>query len=166
MVDCINTVEPHLTATSVIRSLRYYDHFFLAARRKRPYIFFIKKTSIYGHPLIRPIFIGPLVTVLTGLHCITVWLLEPGHLEEEYPITTFFENKRFSSIFANGPRKFKVQQCNCWKLENRLNLPELSGNSPQIHECYWSVGQKKTWESFVFKNQCDWIIFIQVPWSE
>ena len=31
---------------------------------------------------------------------ITVRLLEPGHLEEDYPITitTFFENKRFSSF--------------------------------------------------------------------
>ena len=30
---------------------------------------------------------------------VTVPLLEPGHLEENYPITTFFENRRFSSFF-------------------------------------------------------------------
>ena len=30
---------------------------------------------------------------------ITVRLLEPGHLEEDYPITTVFENKRFSTFF-------------------------------------------------------------------
>ena len=34
---------------------------------------------------------------------LTVRLLESGHLEEDYPITTLFENKRFSSFFANGP---------------------------------------------------------------
>ena len=34
---------------------------------------------------------------------LTVRLLESGHLEEDYPIRTFFENKRFSSFFANGP---------------------------------------------------------------
>ena len=31
-----------------------------------------------------------------------VQLLEPGHLEKDYPITTVFENKRFSSFLANG----------------------------------------------------------------
>ena len=34
---------------------------------------------------------------------VTVRLLEPGHLEEDYPITTVFEKKRFSSFFANEP---------------------------------------------------------------
>ena len=77
MIDCINTVELHLTA-----------HLFLATR----------PNDQMTEQLIRPIFIGPLVTVLTGFHCITVWLLEPGHLEEEYPITRFFENKRFLSF--------------------------------------------------------------------
>ena len=43
-------------------------------------------------------------------------LVEPGHLEEEYSITTFFADKRFSSFFANGPIKFNVPQCNRGKL--------------------------------------------------
>ena len=30
-------------------------------------------------------------------------LLEPGQVEEDYPVTTFFENKGFSIFFANGP---------------------------------------------------------------
>ena len=42
---------------------------------------------------------------------VTVRLLAPGHLEKNYPITSFFENKRFSSFFAKGPVKFKVQLC-------------------------------------------------------
>ena len=46
----------------------------------------------------------------------TIRLLEPWHLEEDYPITTFFESKRFSSFFANGPIKSKVQLCKRWKL--------------------------------------------------
>ena len=34
-----HTVKPRLTATLVIRSLRYYSHFLLAVWQKPPYIF-------------------------------------------------------------------------------------------------------------------------------
>lgn len=34
----------------------------------------------------------------------TVQTLKPGHLEEDCQITTFSENERPSSSFANGPR--------------------------------------------------------------
>ena len=54
-----------------------------------------------------------------------------------------FNNKRLSSSFANGPIKLKIQICNRWKLYNRLNLPELLGNSPQIYEWNWTVCKKK-----------------------
>ena len=39
---------------------------------------------------------------------ISVRLLEPGYLDEDYPITTVFENERFSSVFffANGSIRF------------------------------------------------------------
>ena len=30
-----------------------------------------------------------------------------GNVEEDCPITTFSEDKRYSSFFANGPIKFK-----------------------------------------------------------
>ena len=33
--------------------------------------------------------------------------LKPGHLEEDCPITTFSQNKRFSSVFADRPIKLK-----------------------------------------------------------
>ena len=46
---------------------------------------------------------------------ITLRLLEQWCLQE-HPFTTFFESKRFSSFFANGPIKFKVQLFNHWKL--------------------------------------------------
>ena len=35
----------------------------------------------------------------------TVRLLEPGHLEEDYTITTFFENKKFSRFFLQTNQK-------------------------------------------------------------
>ena len=39
--------------------------------------------------------------------CIKAGLRQPGHLEEDQPITTFFENNRFSSFFlASGPTTF------------------------------------------------------------
>ena len=41
---------------------------------------------------------------------------KPGHLEEDYPNTTFFENKRFSSFFCKQKIKCKVQLCTHWKL--------------------------------------------------
>ena len=36
----------------------------------------------------------------------TVLLLEPAYLEDDYPFTTVFENKRFSSFLANRPITF------------------------------------------------------------
>ena len=73
-----------------------------------------------------------------------------------------FLKTKDSRFFANGTIEFKVQLCNRWKLLNRLNLPDVSGKSTQIYECYRSRFAKKTWESFVFKKSCDWMIF-QVP---
>ena len=73
-----------------------------------------------------------------------------------------FWKTKDSRFFANGTIEFKVQLCNRWKLLNRLNLPDVSGKSTQIYECYRSRFAKKTWESFVFKKSCDWMIF-QVP---
>ena len=39
---------------------------------------------------------------------ISVRLLEQRHLEKDYPITTFFENKRFSRFFVNRPITLKI----------------------------------------------------------
>ena len=41
-----------------------------------------------------------------NIFTVTVPLLETGHLEEDYPITTFFENKRFLRFFTNRPLAF------------------------------------------------------------
>ena len=102
-------------------------------------------------------------SIMTALHLFTVQLLKPRHLEEDYLIKTFFENKRFWSFFANGPIKFKVQLYT--KVENFKSVWTYLTSQEmalKIHDFYGSVC-KKPWESFVFKKCCDWIIFFQVP---
>ena len=74
-------------------------------------------------------------------------------MEEDCLITMFSENKRFSSFFSNRPIKFKVT------IEDRLNLPDLSGNSTQIMNVVGPFAQKKTCECFVIRKCCDWTIF-------
>ena len=61
-----STVKPRLTITSLLRP------FFLAAWQRLPQIFFSKKKKTHVNTvtsLKRPNFFGPLVTVLTGFHC-------------------------------------------------------------------------------------------------
>ena len=51
----------------------------------------------------------PLVNVKSKKKKTKVRLLEPGYLEEDYTITTFFENKKFSRFFfANEPKTFII----------------------------------------------------------
>jgi len=52
-----------------------------------------------------------LLNFIFSIAYVTVRLLEPGHLDEDYPITTLFENEEFSSFFANRPTKIDVQPC-------------------------------------------------------
>ena len=55
-----------------------------------------------------------------GLHC-DYW--NEVHLEEDYPITTVFENNRFSSFFANAPITFKKMRAVSWEVRYAwLNL--------------------------------------------
>ena len=54
--------------------------------------------------------VSTFVFVFTDAHSmlsLTVRQLEPGHLKEDYPITTLFENKRFSRFFLNGTNKIQ-----------------------------------------------------------
>jgi len=50
-----HTVEPCITANRLILSPHYFGHFILVWTK--------------GHPLIRPVICGPLVTRLTGFYC-------------------------------------------------------------------------------------------------
>ena len=71
-----------------------------------------------------------------------------------------FLKQKILNFFWKGPLKFKVQLWRTFKkfnIEPRLNLPRLSGSSPQNFWCYWSVC-KKPWESFALKKHCDWRI--------
>ena len=47
----------------------------------------------------------PLVNVKSKKKKTKVRLLEPGYLEEDYTITTFFENKKFSRFFLQTNQK-------------------------------------------------------------
>ena len=67
------TVKPRLTATSVMRSPRYYGHFFWPPV-KNQHAFSCQKTLVNTvTPLIRPNVLGPLVTVLTGFRCMSLY---------------------------------------------------------------------------------------------
>ena len=67
-----------------------------------------------------------LVTFL-AFAVVTVQLLEPGHLDEDGPITTVCENKRFSSFFANALLKFNIQLCNLISQETALKFMNVVG---------------------------------------
>ena len=84
-------------------------------------------------------------------------LLEPGHLEEHYPIT-FFKNKRFSTFFVNGLMTFMIFK-SCF-LRGQINWNGFKVfNGCIVEPWILLVRLPKTWESFVFKKRCDWIIF-------
>ena len=69
----VYAVKPLLTATSVTRSPRYYGHF-LGSPGKTAIHFLVKKPLLIRSPVNKANFFGPLMTVLTGFHCITfVW---------------------------------------------------------------------------------------------
>ena len=88
-----------------------------------------------------------------GLHC-DYW--NEVHLEEDYPITTVFENNRFSSFFCK--RTNNIQENEGCFLRGQVCMVE-----PWILLLRL---QKKPWESMIFKKHCDWIIFLQVPQFE
>ena len=46
-------------------------------------------------------------SIITALHLFTVQLLEPGHLEEDHLIKTFFEKKKFWSFFCQRTNKIQ-----------------------------------------------------------
>ena len=86
-----------------------------------------------------------------------VGLLEPGHLGEDYPSQHFLKMKD-SQVFCKWTNKIQgssVQPLKTLKLTWALRFMNV-------------IKTWETWESFVFKNHCDWIIFFQVPilWAD
>ena len=71
-LNIIITVKSQLTAISLIWPPHYYGHF-CGCLAKTSLHFLVKKPSLIycmATWLIRPDFFGPLVTILTGFHCI------------------------------------------------------------------------------------------------
>ena len=92
---------------------------------------------------------------------ITVRLFEPGHLEEDYPITTFFLKAIDSQVlfvFANGPNNIQgstIQPLKTLKPFERTSPPRKEPSN------LWMLlfRLKKKLESLAFEKRCDWIIF-------
>ena len=111
--------------------------------------------------------------IVNGL---TVRTLKPGHLQEDWPITTLAENKRFSLFFfANEPITFersflrglgwqgktvlKFQRLHSWTLNLLVRLQKK---------------KKRKLNNLVFseilviehRKRCDWTIFFQLSQFE
>ena len=72
-----------------------------------------------------------------------------------------FLTTKDSQVFCKQTNKNKDWTVQLMWTLNHLNLLDLSGNSPQIYECYWSIC-KTTWDSSVFRKRWDWTIFFLV----
>ena len=84
-----------------------------------------------------------LVTQKFALWPIAVRLLEPEHLEEDYPITIFLKTKDSQDVFCKWTNKIQGSTMQPLKILKPFELTyNLSGNSPQIHVCYRSVCEK------------------------
>ena len=94
--------------------------------------------------------------MLKVLNFFKVRLLELGHLEEEYPITTeILKIHKRSQVFSNGPITFKhfnnVTVLIVWTVALLKYLTVISTFA-------------KSCNSFVFKKHCHRILVFQVLW--
>ena len=82
-------------------------------------------------------------------------------LKQKIIITTFFEDERFSSFFCKWTHEIQGSSVQPLKTLKPFQLTWALRFMNVIET--W-----QTWESFVFKNHCDWIIFFQVPilWAD
>ena len=81
--------------------------------------------------------------------------LRPGHSEEDCPVTTFSQNKRFSSVFADRPIKFKyptMQPLKClkpfeltWSLRKQPSNWWMLLHGPHANKAWESCFQKTLW---------------------
>ena len=88
---------------------------------------------------------------------------QTGHLEENCQITTFSQNKRFSSVFADRLIKFKYSTMQPLKFLKPFKLTWPIRKQPSnwwmlLHGPY----AKKKLENLVFRKRCDCRIFFQV----
>ena len=86
---------------------------------------------------------------------------QSGTLGRRLSNHNIFWQPKILKFFANRPIKINIKTVQLMWTLNHSNLLDLSGNSPQIYECYCSIC-KTTWDSFVFRKRWDWTIFFQV----
>ena len=83
--------------------------------------------------------------------------LKPGHLEEDCPITTFSQKKRFSSVFADRPIIFKYSTMQLLKFLKPFELTWPIRKQPSnwwllLHGPY-AKKIKKPWRNYnIFKD--------------
>ena len=110
----ISTLKPRLTATSIIRSPRYYGHFFWPPGKNR-HTFSCKNTLVSTPtPLIRPIFYDPLVTVLTGFHYYTVVQVPVCSSWTLWHLTNTLLLRPFGEIYAQVCLRASSSLCSIW----------------------------------------------------
>ena len=78
-----------------------------------------------------------------------------------------FEKQKILKVFlANRPITFMTLRAVSWEVKQVLKMVFKFSRVAWLNlKFYWSLC-KETWEAFVFKKCCDWIIFFQVPWFE
>ena len=79
-----------------------------------------------------------------------------------------FLKTKGSEFFFFGKRTNKIQDSAMKPLKTLkvLDLSDLSGNGPQIHESHSGPFFYKKLEHLLFQKTSDWIIFFQVPQFE
>ena len=85
---------------------------------------------------------------------IAVRLLEPGHLEEDYPITVFYwKIQKILKVFCKRTKNINLKPVS-WEVSYFQTSWTLNFTGPLQKK-------KKTWESFFsFQKRCDCVIFI------
>ena len=93
--------------------------------------------------------------VRRGMASITERLFEPGHLEEDYPITVFYWKQKILTFFCKRTKNINFKPVS-WDVRYFQTSWTLNFTGP------FAKKKKKKLEnlSFVFKKRCDWLIFI------
>ena len=96
--------------------------------------------------------------MLTCYDPLTVQIIKPRHLGEDYPTTMFFEKRKFSIFFCIQTNNIKIFN-NCSSFINCLNFPYLWGNC----SLYWLIS--------INPNSCEFLnrlrmIFLDTLQSE
>ena len=87
------------------------------------------------------------VSVRRGMASITVRLGEPGHLEEDYPITMSYWKQKILKVFCKRTKNINLKPVS-WEVRYFQTSPTLNFTGPFA---------KKTWESFFCFQKALWL---------